>query len=61
MTLATGDSSEENFELKECTASNRLDFFVSFFVKKKRKTATVQIPAAIGVNTVVWKLNNLKL
>ena len=30
MTLPTGDSTEENFELKECNISNRLDLFVDF-------------------------------
>ena len=34
-TLPIGDPSEENFELNECIASNRLDFLLHFFVKKK--------------------------
>jgi len=37
MIFPIGDSAEENSSLKEYSASNRLDFFVSFFVKKKRK------------------------
>jgi hypothetical protein len=31
------DSSEEIFEHEKCSLSNRLDFFVTFFVKKKSK------------------------
>ena len=37
MTLPTGDSAEENFDLEECYASNRLDLFVTFCIKTKSK------------------------
>jgi hypothetical protein len=43
MTLPTGDSAEENFDLKESTASNRLDFFVTFCVKTKSKERNLTI------------------
>jgi hypothetical protein len=37
MIVPSGDSAEENLSFKVCSASNRLDFFVTFFVKKKSK------------------------
>jgi len=40
MDVLNGDSAEENLSFKECSASNRLDFFVTFFVKKKSKNNT---------------------
>ena len=50
MTVPAGDSAEEIFSLKELTAflpacrsqaGNRLDFFVTFFVKKKSKRTKI--------------------
>ena len=41
MTVPAGDSAEEIFSLKELTALNRLDFFVTFFVKKKSKRTKI--------------------
>ena len=40
MTFANGDSAEENFDLNECYASNRLDLFVTFSIKGKSKEET---------------------
>ena len=40
MNILNGDSAEENMSFNECSASNRLDFFVTFFVKKKSKKNT---------------------